>query len=352
MSKKEKYKTISKRFDQEAQEGFNQVPGAQEFFDGLKNPFGQTKTQPEKLPGNKRFIVFEILVVIGLLFLLKFMRFGSDGKETAFSFEPKQEQPQAIINVDPDKVNEPQEIPVQLTNPVPVKKRVKMEPLAEKSFTRPMDADTFMVINNASPFISEPIIDTAAPAPAPAIYHYKDHRKKYRLRYVADLLVIDYSDSTRKPKLKPVLTGTPASFESDTVWAKVKDYYAQEHPETKKSNYLDRLGKGLKYFRNEEYKNALEVFSFILKENPKDQNALFYGALSLYEKEKYAKAMIMFDELAQVEEGIFEQDVDYYCALVWIKNGQTKKALDKLKLIASSDSFYKDKAKLLLDELK
>lgn len=111
--------------------------------------------------------------------------------------------------------------------------------------------------------------------------------------------------------------------------------------------YLNLLNKAIEDFARQEYKLALLHFDEILQSYPDDANALFYGAMCLYNLSEYDQAERRFLKLKLIPFANFSEESEWYLLHVY---QQTKKeaAFNSLrKSIIEQGGFYTQKAENL-----
>jgi TolA-binding protein len=111
--------------------------------------------------------------------------------------------------------------------------------------------------------------------------------------------------------------------------------------------YLNLLNKAIEDFAQQDYKLALLHFDEILQTYPDDANALFYGAMCLYNLSEYNQAERRFLKLQMIPFANFSEESEWYLLHVY---QQTKKeaAFSSLrKSIIGQKGFYAQKAESL-----
>jgi len=343
MNKNKTHKDFSKRFEREAEQGFRLIPGSEKFFNELENPFTHKKYKVVNRRVNPLLLVIELALMTVLLLLLKFT-----WKDNSMAHVPP------AVN---EKVKSP--MPVQVAYLVPQEKEVVSPPqvvshhhFVQRVVQNPVQVDSIqtapiMVLQQAN----NPV--DSVPEKVVSNYYYANYHAYYKLYYLSDLLVVDYGDSTTRLKLNPILDGVPASFETSNQWKQLNAKEKQEPFVLVSENiYLQKLEKGVKAFGKGSWDLASEVFNQLYRENPGDQNAVFYGALCAYEKGDFNQCLDLMLTLKKIPQPIFEEDADYYIALSLLKKGQLKLAIENLQRIEHSNSFYHEKAGLLLKEIR
>jgi hypothetical protein len=117
--------------------------------------------------------------------------------------------------------------------------------------------------------------------------------------------------------------------------------------QTLKVPYINILNKAIVDFSKEDYKLALLHFDEILHSYPDDANALFYGAMCLYNLSEYSQAESRFLKLQSIPFANFGEEAEWYLLHVY---QQTKKeaAFSSLrKSIIEQKGFYAQKAENL-----
>jgi Flp pilus assembly protein TadD len=117
--------------------------------------------------------------------------------------------------------------------------------------------------------------------------------------------------------------------------------------QTLKVPYMNLLNKAIVDFSKEDYKLALLHFDEILNSYPDDANALFYGAMCLYNLQEYGQAEGRFLKLQNIPFANFREEGNWYLLHVY---QQTKKeaAFSSLRnSIMEEKGFYAQKAENL-----
>ena len=117
--------------------------------------------------------------------------------------------------------------------------------------------------------------------------------------------------------------------------------------QTLKVPYMNLLNKAVVDFSKEDYKLALLYFDEILHSYPDDANALFYGAMCLYNLQEYGQAEGRFLKLQNIPFANFREEGNWYLLHVY---QQTKKeaAFSSLRnSIIEEKGFYAQKAENL-----
>ncbi len=108
--------------------------------------------------------------------------------------------------------------------------------------------------------------------------------------------------------------------------------------------YINLLSRAIEDFSNENYKLALLHFDEILQVYQDDANALFYGAMCLYNLNEFEQAQIRFLKLQKNIFSNFREEANWYLLRVY-KQTKQKSAFNQLRmLIIENNGFYAKKA--------
>ena len=111
--------------------------------------------------------------------------------------------------------------------------------------------------------------------------------------------------------------------------------------------YINILNKAIGDFSKEEYKLALLNFDVILENYPDDANALFYGAMCLYNLGQFQQAEGRFLKLQNIPFANFSEEGHWYLLHVY-KAAKKEAAFSSLRLdIIEQEGFYAQKASQL-----
>jgi TolA-binding protein len=121
-----------------------------------------------------------------------------------------------------------------------------------------------------------------------------------------------------------------------------------EHGEQQlKIPYINILNKAIEHFARQDYKLALLLFDEILLTYPDDANALFYGAMCLYNLSEYNQAESRFVKLQNVPFGNFSEEANWYLLHVYQKTKKEAAFSSLQKMIIGQKGFYAEKAENL-----
>ncbi len=165
--------------------------------------------------------------------------------------------------------------------------------------------------------------------------------------YLYDFKLIDYRQYRSvemEQKIFSPTSGLPADQE------KYSSEENEKGPKKYQVTYYDYIKKTMFFFKEGEYERALQRYQIILETYPEDMNALFYGGLSAYNLGDYPKALTYFQKLNSKQMANFNEEAEWYSAKSLLESGETAKAKDLLKKIASQKGFYAKQAQKLLKE--
>ena len=117
-------------------------------------------------------------------------------------------------------------------------------------------------------------------------------------------------------------------------------------------NYTDFLHQGIRHYKNGEFQKAADIFNQIYKARKNDENALFYGALSLAAADQNQQALQYLNHLLKNKSSAFYEESRWHTALIYIKEKNTASARLLLKEIVDDKGFYSIQALEKLQELK
>lgn len=108
--------------------------------------------------------------------------------------------------------------------------------------------------------------------------------------------------------------------------------------------YINLLSRAIEDFSNENFKLALLHFDEILQVYQDDANALFYGAMCLYNLNELEQAQIRFLKLQKSIFANFREEANWYLLRVY-KQTKQKSAFNQLRMqIIENNGFYAQKA--------
>jgi tetratricopeptide (TPR) repeat protein len=161
--------------------------------------------------------------------------------------------------------------------------------------------------------------------------------------YIHDFKVVDYRYYRSRPTSnldKEVLTGTPANSEISTNTS-------EESENIVEIAYVSFLGKSLKHFSQNKFKDALSRFDLILETYPDDVNALFYSALCHYNLNQFSLCEKKLIELKNAKFTNFDEEQEWYLLLTYYSLHKDEQFLELKSRIIQGGGFYAKKAEKL-----
>lgn len=116
--------------------------------------------------------------------------------------------------------------------------------------------------------------------------------------------------------------------------------------------YKETLKLGVKHLKENKYQLAINQFNLILKEHPKDVNALFYAGISQYQLMLYGNAYTNFNKTLKNKNKVFDQEAKWYKALSLLALKRDVEAKKILQEIINDAGFYQGQAKEKLKEIE
>ena len=116
--------------------------------------------------------------------------------------------------------------------------------------------------------------------------------------------------------------------------------------------YQDVLKNAMRFYKNKQYREALQEFDVIIAEHFRDVNAQFYMGLCFYHLAQNKSAIKKFNSVLKNKETEFNEEANWYKVLTLIKMEDTTSAKKLLKSIVKQNGFYKIKAEERLQGLK
>jgi len=110
------------------------------------------------------------------------------------------------------------------------------------------------------------------------------------------------------------------------------------------------VGDAMKKFNSGNYKAASDMFDVILKKEPNNKEAQYFGAVSDYINGKYSKSEKAFDKL--LKGGVnYVEGSKWYKANILLQKGKKEEAKKILNDLSNSNGSYKERAVKKLTEI-
>lgn len=143
-------------------------------------------------------------------------------------------------------------------------------------------------------------------------------------------------------------TTAPAVARTDAAAAKKKAEEKTVDDESLKDISLDLA---MKNFNSGDYKTSAAQFDVLLKKQPNNPEALYFGGISDYINEDYKKSEKNFDAL--LKEGTrFMEGSKWYKANILLKKGKKEEAKKILQDLSITGGSYRERANKKLNELE
>jgi tetratricopeptide (TPR) repeat protein len=107
------------------------------------------------------------------------------------------------------------------------------------------------------------------------------------------------------------------------------------------ANETDDLTVAIQLYDLGHYKNAIDKFAAILKNDQRNIVALFFIGVSYMETQAYEKAIIKLKLVVQQKDTAFLEHAQWYLALCYLKTNQLSQAKLLIKEIGISESYYR-----------
>ena len=113
-----------------------------------------------------------------------------------------------------------------------------------------------------------------------------------------------------------------------------------------------KLTQALYKFNTEDYQTAIDLFSEVLKIDKNNPVGNFYSAMAYQETGKISQALEAYGSVIRDRDNLFIEQAQWYIGLCYLQTENRKKAYKQFQKIASSDSFYQEKATAILKKIK
>jgi tetratricopeptide (TPR) repeat protein len=214
-----------------------------------------------------------------------------------------------------------------------------------KSNSKIMELQNSVV--SADSVVSSTLIDSVPTGNKGVFSSVPIHFSALPVKYVYDLKVIDYKEVYERTHFafSSSQNNTPASLENKNL--KTSNDLLND---TLTSDEI--LEMSLSYFKNSQYREAIDNFKLLLTKYPDDLNGLFYSGVAYYHLHLYSDAISNFEKVLSHKNTIFNEEALWYSALSWIDIGKTQKAKNMLNEIVNNNGFYSQKAEAKLQILQ
>ncbi|MQY80092.1 MAG: tetratricopeptide repeat protein [Bacteroidetes bacterium] len=119
------------------------------------------------------------------------------------------------------------------------------------------------------------------------------------------------------------------------------------------SGEIDKMYRNaLTAYQNEDYEKALVLFEEVLDLDQSRMEANLMTGVSNMELKEYEEAGASFRKIINHNDNLFIEHAEWYIGFCYIKTDNTDKAIEQFAKIASGNSLNKDKAKKILKKIK
>ena len=113
-----------------------------------------------------------------------------------------------------------------------------------------------------------------------------------------------------------------------------------------------KLSKAMHLFNSKEYTEALGMFNQVLEQNKGNAACNFYSGVAYQETGQFDKAVSSYQAVVKDKNNLFTEQAEWYIGLCYLQTENRKKAYKQFKRIASSDSYYQEKANAVIRKIK
>lgn len=111
------------------------------------------------------------------------------------------------------------------------------------------------------------------------------------------------------------------------------------------------LLNALQKYEDGNYEQALVLFEQLLEKRKDDMSINLYSGISYIEVAKYQKATQSFQTIITDNNNLFIEQAEWYLAMCYLKTEDNKKAKELLDELIKKESYYKEMAEKIKDEL-
>jgi tetratricopeptide (TPR) repeat protein len=143
------------------------------------------------------------------------------------------------------------------------------------------------------------------------------------------------------------------TFHPDTSHEQIFSEYFIPYPNmiTIKSVNEYNMQAAMYYYDIKSYDSAILLFDKILLEEPGMKSIMFYKANSLLAAGMTEKAIPILEAITQ-DSSEYQSPATWYLALALLKSGETNKAKKLFLDLTGQETYYCNRAKIILDQLK
>jgi len=144
------------------------------------------------------------------------------------------------------------------------------------------------------------------------------------------------------------------NYSNEQLYSKFYKPYNNVVINTRSSNaYIDNLlNNALKSYEIKDYRTALGLFQKILDKDSTNITSNFYSGISNLEINEYKKANKNFVRVLNHKNNLFIEQAEWYLGFCYLMTNERDNAIKQFSTIARGNSFYKVKAREILNRLE
>ena len=100
------------------------------------------------------------------------------------------------------------------------------------------------------------------------------------------------------------------------------------------------------------YHEAIVLFEQILEKDPDDMSTTLYSGISYMEEEEYMKADRSFNRIIDHNDNLYIEQAEWYLGFCYLMTDKLDVAKSHFAEISGSNSYYKEKARIIVKKLK
>lgn len=112
------------------------------------------------------------------------------------------------------------------------------------------------------------------------------------------------------------------------------------------------LEQALQSYDSQNYRAALSLFQTILDKDSTNLTSNFYSGVSNIQIQEYLKANKNFAKVLEHKNNLFIEQSEWYLGICYLMTNEREKAIETYSAIAKGNSFYRTRAKEILNKLE
>lgn len=110
--------------------------------------------------------------------------------------------------------------------------------------------------------------------------------------------------------------------------------------------------RALKSYESKDFRSALSLFESVLEKDSMNLTSNFYSGISNIQIQEYPKANKNFTRVLEHKNNLFVEQSEWYLGICYLMTNEREKAKVSFRSIAKGNSFYRTKAKEILNKLE